>query len=83
MRDVTSYLIGVTLMFKQAGIIFAPPTQPNETLTWIAALLIGVPGVAQIIALRFGTGSSPSVPAPPGSSGSSGQPSSPVAGGSP
>lgn len=53
-RDVTSYVGGWLLICKQAGIVFVPPPQPNDTLIWIAALLIGVPGVAQIIAMRFG-----------------------------
>lgn len=50
-------------MLKQSGIIFEPPAQANETLIWIAALLIGVPGIAQIVTLRFGTGSQPLPPA--------------------
>jgi hypothetical protein len=75
-RDIGSYLIGVALMFKQAGIIFTPPAAPNETMIWIAALLIGVPGVAQIITLRFGTGSQPSQPASSDSSLSSSAPTS-------
>lgn len=74
LRDIGSYLIGVAIMFKQAGIIFTPPPQANQTLIWIAALLIGVPGVAQIIALRFGTGSQPLPPPSPDSSSSSSAP---------
>lgn len=57
-RDVVSYVLGWLMMDSQAGILSAPPVHPNETAMWIAALLIGVPGVAQVIALRFGgTGS--------------------------
>lgn len=64
-RDVTSYLGGWALMLKQAGIFFVPPPQPNETLIWVSALLIGVPGVIQVIGWRFGTGGGGSAPAPP------------------
>jgi hypothetical protein len=59
-KDVVSYALGWWLMDSQAGMFTDPPAHPNETLMWIAALLIGVPGVAQVIALRFGgTGSMP------------------------
>lgn len=54
LRDITSYLGGWALIFKQAGILFVPPAQANETLIWVAGLLIGVPGIAQIIAWRTG-----------------------------
>jgi hypothetical protein len=49
-----SYTGGWLLIFKQAGIFFAPPVQTNETLIWVAGLLIGVPGLAQLIAWRMG-----------------------------
>jgi hypothetical protein len=55
------------LMLKQAGILLAPPPQVNETLVWVSALLIGVPGVIQVIGWRFGTGGDGSAPAPPAS----------------
>jgi len=71
-RDITSYVGGWLLIFRQAGILFDPPAQPNDTVIWIGALLIGVPGVAQILAWRFGGGSTTapvgSSPAAPGSS---------------
>lgn len=64
------------IILKQAGILFAPPSQINESLIWLAAALIGVPGLTQILALRFGnpTSTAGSPPAPPGS-GSSPSPS--------
>jgi hypothetical protein len=57
-------------MAKEAGIGFAPPNQSNETLIWVAGLLIGVPGLAQVLALILGgtsarTGEQPSSPALP------------------
>lgn len=73
--DTASWLGGWVLIFKQAGIIFAPPPQVNETLIWLAAAMIGVPGVAQILLARFGSGTgmgdSPRPLRPPGSSPSS------------
>jgi len=83
-RDVASYVLGWALMDSQAGIFTDPPPHPNETLMWIAALLIGVPGVAQVIALRFGGGasalsrpvgqdSSPSLPPSPSAQSSAGE----------
>jgi len=65
LRDTSAYVGGWLLMLKEAGILFDPPPQANETLIWVAALLIGVPGVAQVIAWRFGTGGVPSSPPPP------------------
>lgn len=55
------------IILKQAGILFPAPAQVNETLIWLAAALIGVPGLTQLLALRFG-GSTPtggSLPGPP------------------
>ena len=76
--DTASWLGGWVLIFKQAGIIFAPPSQVNETLVWLAAAMIGVPGVAQILLARFGSGTgmgdSPRpAPAPESSSSSPGE----------
>jgi hypothetical protein len=63
------------LIFKQAGILFTPPAQVNETLVWLAAVLIGVPGVMQLWLARYGvvpsTGASPPLPPSPESSPSS------------
>lgn len=81
LRDVTSYIGGWLLIFKQAGILFAPPAQTNETLIWVAGLLIGVPGLAQLIAWKTGGGTPagtagpPALPASPPPPSSSGTPS--------
>jgi hypothetical protein len=69
--DTLSWGGGWVIILKQAGILFVPPPQVNETLIWLAAALIGVPGLTQILALRFGgstpTAGSPPVPPPPAS----------------
>ncbi len=67
------------IIFKQAGILFPPPAEVNETLVWMAAALIGVPGVAQLWQARSGAGtstaeSSPQPPLPESSSSSPGAP---------
>ena len=56
--DTASWVGGWVLIFKQAGIVFPPPEQVNETLIWLAATMIGVPGIAQILFARFGGGTS-------------------------
>ena len=72
LRDAGSWIGGWLLIFKQAGILFDPPSQVNETMIWVAASLIGVPGVFQLWLARSGgatsTGVSPSPPPPPESS---------------
>jgi hypothetical protein len=64
-RDVGTYLGGWALIFKQAGIVFDPPSLPSETMIWAAAAMIGGPGIVQLITWRFGTGGSPSGSEPP------------------
>jgi len=75
LRDAGSWIGGWLLIFKQAGIIFDPPAQVNETLIWMAAALIGVPGVFQLWLARSGaatsTGASPPPPPSPESAPSS------------
>jgi len=44
------------VIFKQAGIVFPPPSQVNETLVWVAAVIIGGPGIAQLWQARSGAG---------------------------
>jgi hypothetical protein len=82
LRDTGTWVGGWVLIFKQAGIVFAPPTQVNETLIWVAAVLIGVPGAAQVWAGRSGqtggTGASSTSPALPDSPSSSAGAPSPV-----
>jgi len=53
-RDVASWVGGWLIIFRQAGIIFDPPAQANETLIWVGAVLVGVPGALQILVGRFG-----------------------------
>lgn len=55
-RDLVSLICAWAIVFKQAGIIFDPPSQLSEPLLWLAGAMIGVPGVGQILALRFGGG---------------------------
>lgn len=53
------------IMFKQAGILFAPPSQVNETLIWVAGGLIGAPGLLQLWQARSGTATPTAVSSPP------------------
>lgn len=75
LRDVASFIGGWSLILKQAGIFFDPPAQPSEILIGVGALIIGVPGFAQLWAARTGgstsTGNSPLPPPAPESSPSS------------
>ena len=66
-RDVVSYVGGWLLIFKQAGVLFTPPDQVSPLLVILSALLIGVPGLVQLITLfvtgtSTGTGTRPSSP---------------------
>ena len=71
LRDVVSLTLPWVLIFKQAGIGFPPPAEVSEPILWLAGAMLGVPGVAQILALRFGggtgTGESPRQPVSSGS----------------
>lgn len=58
-RDTASLVCGWLIIFKQAGILFAAPAEVSEPLLWLAGAMIGVPGVGQILALRFGGGGQP------------------------
>jgi hypothetical protein len=66
--DPISYIMGWVLLDSQVGIVRHAPANPNETAMWIAALLIGVPGVLQVIMWRFGQsgGSTPAASSSPG-----------------
>jgi hypothetical protein len=82
-RDTATWVGGWVIIFKQAGIGFAPPSQVSETLIWMAGALIGVPGIMQVwqgvrsgqSGQQTGTGASPpSAPSPglpPSSAGAS------------
>ena len=62
LRDLVVWVIAGMILLKQAGILFDPPSQVNETLVWVAAALTGGPGVAQLIAARFGPSTSTAEP---------------------
>lgn len=56
LRDFTALTLPWVLIFKQAGIGFAPPQEVSEPILWMAGSMLSVPGVAQILALKFGNG---------------------------
>lgn len=72
LRDLVAFTFPWVLIFKQAGILLPPPEQVSEPILWLAGAMLGVPGVAQILSLRFGgsadTGGSLPPEAPPASS---------------
>lgn len=62
-RDITSYFGGWFLIIYQA--LYVPPKDVNEWFLLLGGSLIGVPGVAEIIAWRgrtTGSGGSPLLP---------------------
>lgn len=70
LRDTISYVFGLVLIGHQA--LYVPPAQVNEWFLLLGGSLIGVPGVAEVIAWRGRaggsstiTGSSPSPPPEP------------------
>lgn len=68
LRDVVALTFPWVLIFKQAGIGFAPPAEVSEPILWLAGALLGVPGVGQILAYRFGGGTGmDGLPGPPAS----------------
>jgi len=79
LRDIGTWVGGWMIIFKQAGILFPPPTEVNETLVWMAAALIGVPGVAQLWQARSGadTSTDASPPRPPSPESSRSSPGAP------
>lgn len=76
-KDLGSYIGGWILLFKQAGIFFAPPAQISEIWITIGVVAIGIPGLSQLWLARFGKGTStdvqlPQPPSPDSSPSSSG-----------
>lgn len=70
-RDVFSYMGGWLLIFQQA--LFVDPSRVNPWFLLLGGSLIGVPGVAEVIAFRgrnasIGTAGASSEPLPEGSS---------------
>jgi hypothetical protein len=69
LRDVALFLLGVSIVLKQAGIFFpAPHGGPQIELIIIGGLFCNGPLMLQFLALRFGSngqGSAPASPAPP------------------
>lgn len=67
--DAVSTIGGWAVLFSQAGIGFPPPAQTSEMLIIGSLVLIGSPGVTNLLAFRFGgTASPPPVSAESGSS---------------
>ena len=54
--DVLAFTLPWVVIFKQAGIGFSPPAEVSEPLLWLAGAMLGVPGVGQILAFKFGGG---------------------------
>jgi hypothetical protein len=69
LKDVLSYVFGMALITYQA--LFVPPKDVNEWFLLLGGSLIGVPGVAEILAWRArgstGTEAPDSSPQPPDS----------------
>lgn len=57
-KDLGTYIGGWIIIFKQAGIFFAPPTQISDLWVGVAVVMIGVPGLSQLYLARFGKGTS-------------------------
>lgn len=77
------FVLGLVIVLKQAGILFAPPPRgPDIWLIILGGLFCNGPVMLQALALRFGTGSQ-SLPPAPSAPDSPSEPSSvPSSGGS-
>lgn len=64
LRDVAAWVIAALILLKQAGIFLPPPSQVSETLVWVAAGLIGGPGMLHVLQARFGQSTSTDAPSP-------------------
>lgn len=63
-RDTLTFMLGMVIILKQAGILFDPPSSgPSAELLTIGALCCNVPGILQVIAWRAGISSQSSQPA--------------------
>jgi len=49
LRDGASWIFGWLLIFKQAGILFPAPDTVSLPLVVMGGLIIGVPGLAQLV----------------------------------
>lgn len=70
--DILAFTFPWVVIFKQAGIGFTPPAEVNEPILWLMGAMLGVPGVSQILAFKYGGGtgmgaSQPEAPLPPSS----------------
>ena len=65
LRDVVALTFPWVLIFKQAGIGFAPPQEVSEPILWLAGAMLSVPGVGQILAFKFGGGTGTAGSPPP------------------
>ena len=64
-RDTITFALGLVIILKQSGILFAPPSGgPSVELLAIGALCCNVPGILQVIQWRSGTSSSAGSPQP-------------------
>lgn len=54
--DLAAFTLPWVVIFKQAGIGFSPPNEVSEPLLWLAGAMLGVPGVSQVLAFKFGGG---------------------------
>jgi hypothetical protein len=59
-KDVLSYLGGWALIVHQAA--FVQPQDFNLSLVLLGGMLVGIPGVGQLLALRIGSGPSQDPP---------------------
>jgi hypothetical protein len=65
LRDVVALTFPWVLIFKQAGIGFAPPQEVSEPILWLAGAMLSVPGVGQVLAFKFGGGTGTANSPPP------------------
>jgi hypothetical protein len=81
-RDTLIFLVGIAIVLKQAGIVFAPPPDgPSIQLIITGGLFCNGPVMLQFLSLRFGGGASSSSPGQSGPESQSAQSPEPLAGG--